>query len=56
MTVLTDFLIGWGSLNALVLVVPAALARRRGGLMRRATRNVAATGDRMRWAQRHEWQ
>ena len=35
MNTLTDFLIGWGSLNAFVVLVPVAVARRRGALAKR---------------------
>ena len=56
MTALTAFLIGWGSLNAFIVVVSLAATHRRGASVRRASRSGAAAADRMRWTQRHEWQ
>ncbi len=57
MTVLADFLIGWGSLNALVLLVLTGVARRRHDLRARITSDrFAAARDPMPWVQRHEWE
>jgi hypothetical protein len=55
-TTLTDLLIGWGSVNALVVLVPLAVAHRRHSHVRRAPSNGNAVADRVQWAQRHEWQ
>jgi hypothetical protein len=54
MTIVADLLIGWGSLNAFVVFLLAALARRRGELMRRAPKNIVVAVDRMPWVPRHE--
>jgi hypothetical protein len=55
-TTLTDLLIGWGSVNALVVLVPLAVAHRRHSHVRRTPTNDTAVADRVQWAQRHEWQ
>jgi hypothetical protein len=56
MTVLVDVLIGWGGLNALILLLLlAGFSRRRHGLdVRAISERVAVVADRAAWVRHHE--
>lgn len=57
MNTLTDLLIAWGSINAIVVLVAAPIAHYRGAVVPRdASNNVGAGAERMQLAQRHESQ
>lgn len=56
MSTLTDFLIGWGSLNALLVALPFAVAYWRGAFVPRPSENLTTATDHMRLTQHREWQ